>query len=112
MLPSVRRTTVASIASLAIGLGAMALSAPASAAFRAGGGHGGGSFHGGGGFRGGSFGLGLGLGALGGYGYYGYPGYAYNDYGYDYTDPGCITVRPMYDRYGRYLGRRTVNVCE
>ena len=26
-------------------------------------------------------------------------------------DNGCWQVRPVYDRYGRFLGRQTVNVC-
>jgi|SRR5579863_3955267 len=45
------------------------------------------------------------------YPYY-YPPYAYAPapaYGYGY---GCLQRRPVYDRWGRYLGRETVNVCE
>jgi hypothetical protein len=118
MLSTFRRIAIAATAALSIGVVFAASSSPASAAFRFGGGgfHGGG-FHGGG-FRGHGFGLGLGLGALGfagAYGYgYGYPyygDYAYNDYGYGYGDPGCLSVRRVYDRYGHYLGRATVNVC-
>jgi hypothetical protein len=26
-------------------------------------------------------------------------------------DYGCIRYQPMYDRWGNYLGQRTVNVC-
>jgi hypothetical protein len=114
MLSMFRKTMIGSIASLAIGFAAVGVSAPASAATWHGGGggggfHGGGGWHGGGGgwhHRGGGFGgygLGLGLGGLGyGADYYG------DDYGYD---SGCLTYRPVYDRYGRYLGRQPVNVC-
>lgn len=127
MRSMLRNIVIGSIASLAVGLTAIALSAPASASMRIGGGGGfhGGGFHqfGGGGFHGGfagrhdrfrdrGFAFGLGLGALGAYDY-GYPydtgDYAYNDYGYG--APGCMAFRPTYDRYGHYLGRRAVDVC-
>jgi hypothetical protein len=126
MLSTFRKTAIAATAALTIGATLAASISPASAAFRfggRGGGFHGGGFHGGGfggrGF-GRGFGFGLGLGALGGYGYgYGYPyygDYAYNDYGYGYGygdggGQGCMTVRRVYDRYGHYLGRATVNVC-
>jgi hypothetical protein len=42
-----------------------------------------------------------------------YGGYPYYDSGYDndYSYDDCTEYRPVYDRYGRYLGRRPVNVC-
>jgi len=39
-------------------------------------------------------------------GYYGYRGY-YGYAGYD----DCTRWRPTYDAWGRYVGRRPVNVC-
>jgi hypothetical protein len=92
-----RKTLIGSIASLAIGVAAVCSSSPASALFRPGGG---GGFHGG-------YGLGLGLLGLGALGYGAYYGYG-NGYGYD---SGCLTYRPVYDRYGHYLGQQPVNVC-
>jgi hypothetical protein len=48
------------------------------------------------------------IGAAATYPYYDY-GYGYPDYaGYD---NGCWVYRPSYNRYGRYIGRRLVNVC-
>jgi len=50
------------------------------------------------------------IGAAATYPYYDY-GYGYPDYaGYGY-DNGCWVYRPSYNRYGRYIGRRLVNVC-
>jgi hypothetical protein len=42
-----------------------------------------------------------------------YGGYPYYDSGYDndYSYDDCTEYRPVYDRYGHYLGRRPVNVC-
>jgi hypothetical protein len=125
MVTAIRRTLLSSIASLAIGVAAVGMSTPASAQFRhhgGGGGFHGGGFHHGGGFGGRGFGFGLGLGALGlagaygAYGAYGgypyYGDYGYGDgYGYGY-DSGCMTYRPVYDRYGNYRGRRLVDVCQ
>lgn len=41
---------------------------------------------------------------------YGYGDYGYGNGGYPY-DNGCIQRRPVYSRWGRYLGRRWVDVC-
>ena len=98
---------------LALGMALAAQSVPVAATTY----HGGGGFHGGGfrgghggGWRGGYGGYGWGWGPWVG-GYYPYYGdFAYNDYGYG--GPGCMTVRPVYDRYGHYLGRRTVDICQ
>ena len=45
------------------------------------------------------------------YGYdYGYPYYgAGSSYGYD---NGCWVYRRVYNRYGHYIGRSLVNVCQ
>jgi hypothetical protein len=121
MVSTLRHAAIASIASLALGLAVLTPGAPGLAATWHGGGGGGfhgggGGFHGGGGnwhgggrggggyggYGGYGLGLGLGLGALGYGAYYG------DGYGYD---SGCLTYRPVYDRYGRYLGRQPVNVC-
>ena len=114
-----RKVRIASIALLAIGVGAVSLSSSASAGFRhGGGGFGGGFHHGFGGFGGGfhhrfgggGFGLGLGaLGVAGGYGYYD-ANYPYDD-GYG-ANPGCGTYQPVYDQYGNYLGRSYVDACQ
>ena len=119
MSSTLRKVLIGSIASLTIGIAALSMSAPASAAFRHGGGGFGGFHHGfGGGFHHGfggrGFGLGLGLGALGAYDYgYGADYPYYGDYGYGY-DPnsGCTSYRPVYDRYGNYLGRSLVDTCQ
>jgi hypothetical protein len=42
--------------------------------------------------------------------YGGYPYYD-NSYDNDYSYDDCTEYRPVYDRYGHYLGRRPVNVC-
>jgi hypothetical protein len=87
-----------------------------------GGGYRGGNWNGGGHYRnwngGGNnwgwapFAGGLAAGAIIGSGWPYYDGdYAYGD-GYDYGyDNGCIQYRPVYNRYGRFIGRRAVNVC-
>jgi len=108
---------------------------PGEAAYwRGGGWHGGGwggGWHGGGwgGWRGGgwgnnnNWGWGVAAGVLGGavlgsaltssysgYGY-GYPGYSYG-YGYGgYGNNGCVVSRPVYNRWGRVIGRRLVDLC-
>ena len=75
-----------------------------------------GSWHNGGnGWRGGRYGGGYGWGwgpfAAGAIVGAGWP-YYYDDYGYDYGyDNGCIQYRPLYNRFGQYIGRRAVNVC-
>ncbi len=62
-----------------------------------------------GGWWGPAFASGVALGAVGTYPYWGgYYGYPYSGYGYGY---GCWRPRPIYSAYGRYLGRRWVNVC-
>ena len=100
---------IALAALMALGLSAaLPLTTPAQAAHfhgGGGGGHwggGGGHWHGGyGGWRGGGWGFGL---------YAPYPYYGYG-YGYGPYDDGCYAYRPIYDRRGRYLGRRLVNIC-
>ena len=114
-----RKSIVASIAALSIGLGIAASTTDADAAFRMGGGHGGGfhggGFHGGGGWHGGGWHGGYG----GGYGgYYGYgPGWGWGGaalvgglaagalIGGAYYG-GCY--RPTYDQWGNYIGRQYV----
>ena len=44
-----------------------------------------------------------------GYPYYGY-GYPYATAGYGYGD-SCWVQRPVYNRFGHYIGRRLINVC-
>ena len=36
--------------------------------------------------------------------------YAYNG-AYDQGDASCMRIRPIYDRHGKFLGRREVNMC-
>jgi hypothetical protein len=125
MSNAIKKTIIASVAALALGLGVVASTEPAAAQHRyGGGGHWGGGHWGGGGWRGG-WGPGLGLGIVGGLaagaiiasqapyygGYYGgYPyGYGYGGYPYGYG--GCVRYRPIYDQWGNYLGQRAVNAC-
>ncbi|WP_292609965.1 hypothetical protein [Nitrobacter sp. 62-13] len=118
-----RKTMIALLAALALGL-----VAPTAASARGGfGGFHGGGFHGGGfhgGFHGGGFGhhgfygrglgWGLGLGFAAPYAYYGW-GYPYGYYGYpygysSYYDDGCyLTRRRVHTRHG-WRWRR-VEVC-
>ena len=137
----IKKTLLASLAALTLGIGLAATPAAADGVFHppgggahiggghagvgrgfAGGGGGGGAVHRGGGWghgggwgRGGGWGPAVGLGILGGVAagaiiasqepYYADPGYVY-------ADDGCYQYRPVYDRWGRYLGRRNVYVCE
>ena len=119
----IKKTLLASLAALTLGIGLAATPAAAAGpAFIPGhgvhGGHafgGGGGWRGGGWHRGGGWGPAVGLGILGGVAagaiiasqqpYYADPGYVY-------ADDGCYQYRPVYDRWGRYLGRRNVYVCE
>ena len=107
-----RISTALAVAALGVALA----SVPAEAQqYRHGAGHSGrawqgagrsGHWHGGGqGWRGGYWGPAVGLGILGGalMGS-GYP-YYYGD------DDGCYQYQAIYDSWGRYLGRRLVNVC-
>ncbi len=112
---SLKKTAIAAVAALALGAGvAVSTTAPAEAYCGGHGCYGGGWGHGGGGW-----GWGVGAGILGGavlgaaiansnnYGpgpYYGGPG--------PYYGGSCMQPRPTYDAYGRYLGRRMVNLCE
>ncbi len=112
------RSTAAALTALFLGLGvAAATTTPADAAWR----------HGG--YYGGWWGPALGLGVLGlaagpyyyggyygpgpyyGYGYGPYYGGPYYGAGYGAGPNGCTALRPVYDRAGRYLGRRWVDVC-
>jgi hypothetical protein len=122
MMGFVRDKLAAPIVALAIGGVAASGATPAtakqiwrshSAGLHSGGWHGGwngGGWHGGGHFnnafrggnrdQGGFGGYALGLGALGAL--EGYQAY-YND--------DCVRYRPMYNRYGHYIGRRAVRIC-
>jgi hypothetical protein len=121
MFSSLRKTLVASVAALAVGLTLGA--APASAqsfhgghggGFHGGGFHGGGarvgSWHGGGGWHGGGWhgrgwgGAGWGLAGLA-------AGAAILGAESGYYGGGCWQSRPVYDAYGHYLGNRNVEVC-
>ncbi|HEY1944197.1 MAG TPA: hypothetical protein VGH40_18950 [Roseiarcus sp.] len=106
------------VTALTLGLGAVATTTPAEA--------GGWGWHGGGGW---GWGPAVGLGVLGGVAagaviasqspYY-YGGYGPGPYyGGPYAAPGpyaaapdgCAAYRPVYDGYGRYIGRRLVDIC-
>ena len=99
MRASLLKTSLAALTALGLCVATLSMATPAQAQhWHGGGGH---SWHGGGGWRGGYGGFGLGI----------FPGYGYG-YGYPYTyDDGCLAYRPIYDRYGRFRGRRLVNVC-
>ena len=110
----IKKTVIASLAALTLGIAAVSAASPAAAAGPAYYGHGG--YHGGyhGGWHGGrGWGPAVGLGIIGGLAagaivasqapYYGAPAY---------YDDGCIRYRPVYDQWGQYMGRRPVNVCE
>lgn len=82
------------------------------------GGDGGGRFGGGGGGRFGGDGHRPHGGHGGGYGGGWYDGWGYPDLGWGY-DPGyypddsaCWVYRDAWDRHGKYIGRRLVNVCQ
>ncbi len=121
---------VAAVAATVVGLG-LVLAAPSSASAamiwpRAGGAMphvGGGMPHGAGGMNHGNFVggydrrrggagyvTGLAAGAILGAGPYYGDDYGYDDYGYGATDQ-CYEYRKVYDRWGRYLGVRLVDLC-
>ena len=121
MISRMKKVAIAAGAALAMTVGAVAVSTPAEAYWRGGGGgwHGGGwhggwgghagwrGGYGGWGWRGAGWGVaGVGVGLYSapywGGGYYGYPATAYDS---------CVRVRPAYDNYGNFVGRRAVNVC-
>jgi hypothetical protein len=100
------KSTAIAVTALFLGFGvAAATSTPAEAA---------GWHHGywGGGWWGPGIGLGiLGLAAgaaIASQPYYGPGPY----YGYGPGPDGCAAYQPVYDRWGRYLGRRWVDVCQ
>ena len=112
MSGNLKRTALAAVAALALGACvAVSTSAPADAQqiWRP---HNGGGWHGGGGhWHGGGWGPAVGLGILGG----AIAGAAIANSG-PYYGPGpygddCVQPRAMYDAWGRYIGRRMVNVC-
>lgn len=114
MLATLRRLSVASVASIAIIGAAIAVPTTANARW-GGGGHwhgGGGHWHGGGwGWGWGGVGLGLATGLALGAGYPYYGGYGYGPYAYDYGYGGCyIRRRWVWDGYGHRVWRR-VRVC-
>jgi hypothetical protein len=112
----IRKTIVASLAALTLGLGVAATTSPAEAGqwhqHGYGGGYGGhGYYHRG---WGGGWGPAVGLGILGGLAagaivgsdYYGGP-----YYGGAYYGDSCVRYTAVYDQWGRYMGRSPVNVC-
>ncbi len=119
------KSTLAILASLCLGAGAVCVSGPAEAAqFHGGGGgggHGGGFPGGGGGFGGGGFPGGGHGGVWRGGGGGGWTGGWVNpswdngwDYGSDYAypdDSACYVYRDVWSRKGHYLGRRLVDIC-
>lgn len=124
-----KKSAVAAVAALTLGLGTVAATTPVEAAGWAwhggwgGGWHGGwgGGWHGGWG-RGWGWGPAVGLGVVGGAvagaaiasngPYYGYYGPYYGPGPYAAPPPNCTAYRPVYDAYGHYLGRRSVDVCQ
>ena len=130
MRHSVKSVIMGGVAALAIGAASVAAVTPAQADWH--GYHGGGGWHGGHegwhgghdgwrgeheGWRGGGwYGPALGIGALGlatgaiiaSQPYYGYNSY----YGYGAYYNGCTGYQPVYDYYGRVVGRRWVNICQ
>jgi len=83
---ALKTTITLSLATLALGVGLAVSATPASAHM----------FPHPGGYWGHGWGHGVGF------------GYGIADYG----DDGCIRFRPVYDRWGNFVGRRAVNVCE
>jgi hypothetical protein len=121
MSASLKRMVVGSLAALAIGVSTIGATAPADAqVYHHPGGHGPvvhgghGNWHGGGHWHGGGWGpAAVGLGVLGlaaGAAIAAQPGPGYYD-GPDPYDDGCHALRPTYDAYGNFIGRRWVNVC-
>lgn len=92
MRASLKTSIVLSLAALTLGIGLAASATPASAKmiwphpFH---------HHG----FGPGFGVGLGLGLLGAA-------------ASEYDGNSCVAFRPAYDRWGNYLGRRAINVCD
>ena len=97
MRKSLKNTIAASLAALTLGLSVVGAT-PASAHNFAHGGHGG--WHGGHG-HGGFWGPGLALGVVGLAAAGAVAASEYN----------CTEYRPIYDRWGNYVGRQPVNVC-
>ncbi len=132
-MSKLKKTIIASVAALALGLGVAASTTPASAGqWRGGwgGGHwGGGGWHGGGwggGWRGGWRGGGWrGGGWRGGYWGGGWNGCGWGNCwgpavgvgvlglaaGAAIADQGCWQVRPVFDQFGNFLGNQSINVC-
>jgi hypothetical protein len=120
MSASLKRMVVGSLAALAIGVSAIGATTPASAqvyhhpaghgpVVRGGHGYGhGGHWHGGG-WGQAAVGLGV-LGLAAGAAIAAQPGPGYYDGPGPYDD-GCHALRPTYDAYGNFIGRRWVNVC-
>ncbi len=75
--------TALATAAVALGLG-LAASAPASAHIHFGGGH---------------------------WGHWGGFGFGVADYGGYYDNDSCLRWRPVFDRYGNFVGRHAVNIC-
>ena len=108
-----KKSAVAAVAALTLGLGTVAATTPVEAA--------GWAWHGGWG-RGWGWGPAVGLGVVGGAvagaaiasngPYYGYYGPYYGPGPYAAPPPNCTAYRPVYDAYGHYLGRRPVDVCQ
>jgi hypothetical protein len=110
---NLKKAAIAAVAALALGAGvAVSTTAPAEAACYGPNCYGGHWHRGGGGGWGPAVGLGILGGAIAGAAiansgpYYG-PGPYYGDGDGD----SCWQPRPMFDRWGRYIGRRMVNVC-
>jgi hypothetical protein len=105
MRSSLKKTVIASLAALSLGLGVISTAAPASA-------HaiwphgGGGGWHGGGhGWHGGhGWGPAAGIGLLGALAVGAVVASQYNN-------DDCVQYRPTYDAWGNYVGRRPVNIC-
>ena len=89
MRASVKQSIALSVAAMTLGFGVLAVATPAAAHPW--------PHHG---FHGGFFSGVLGLGLL--------SGMVASQYG----DDACVQFRPTYDRWGNYIGRREVNVCD
>jgi hypothetical protein len=94
MRASFKKSVAVTLAALALGVGIAASAPPASAHVHFGGGGFGGGF---GGVFGHHFGHHFGFGMVDGGGY---------------SDDSCVESRPLYDRWGNYVGSREVNVCD
>jgi len=89
MRASVKKSTALSLAALTLTFGIFAATTPAAAHPW--------SHHG---FPGGFFGAAFGLGLLG------------SVIASQHDDDSCVQYRPTFDRWGNYIGRREVNVCD